>query len=836
MYVKISVNIPQVTGVFDYHLPEELVDRVVPGCLVVVPFGHQTVQGVVLDCMSETSVLETRPVLALLESQPVLNHHQIQLASWIASQTLSPLSACLDLMIPPGLTKQADTLYRLNPVPPEGDDAKISVLQQRLLELVQKKGEMRGRQLAAAFPHQHWKPAALALAKRGRLIAQPILPPPTVRPKMVRSVQLACAPHVAEARLADIGKGPAQARRQAIIRFLMGQSLPVPAPWVYAESGGKLADLQYLSEQGLVVLGDSEIWRDPLETVKEEPYLAPVLTSHQQDVWERIQFLQKANAVGQKVEPVLLYGVTGSGKTELYLHAVQEALDSGRQAIILIPEIALTPQTLRRFAGRFPGQVGIIHSRLSPGERYDTWRRARAGELHVIVGPRSALFTPFPNLGLIVIDECHDDSYYQSEIPHYHAVQTAVRLAELANCVLIMGSATPGIGITYQAKKENWNWLQLPVRIRAHQTEITVTDPHAADQLPLPQVQIIDMRTELKSGNRSIFSHALQQALKEVLEAKQQAILFLNRRGSATYVFCRECGYSLQCPRCDLPLTYHLQAGSTPSSVRPSSQPALRCHSCNYTRRMPETCPQCGSSQIRHYGAGTEKVESEIQSLFPEARTLRWDFETTRRKGSHELLLSHFINHRADILIGTQMLAKGLDLPLVTLVGVVLADVGLNFPDYRASERTFNLLMQVAGRAGRSSLGGKALFQTFLPDHVAIRMAAQHNFEGFYQEELLQRRRLHYPPYFRLARLEIRKLKSKEAEDSASALARSIAYHIAQGDHPASEIIGPVPCFFGRVNGFYRWQVILRSPDPIALLNNVSLNEFKVEIDPPNLL
>jgi primosomal protein N' (replication factor Y) (superfamily II helicase) len=838
MYVKISVNVPQVTGVFDYHLSEELIDKVVPGCLVVVPFGKQTVQGIVLECMQESSILETRPVLALLEGEPVLNPIQMSLAKWIARQTLSPLSICLDLMIPPGLSKQADTLFRPNPAPPAGNE-KRSPLQQRMFDLILKKGELRGRQLAAAFPHQHWKPAAQALVKSGAVLSHPILPPPTVRPKLVRNVQLACSPEAAEAKLAELGKGAALTRRQAIIRFLLKEPWPVPVAWVYAASGGKMTDLQFLAEQGLVMLGESEIWRDSLEPTHHEPYLPPTLTTHQQTVWEQIQGAQKANAFGQQVKPVMLHGVTGSGKTEIYLHAVQEALDSGRQAVILVPEIALTPQTLKRFAGRFPGKVGIIHSRLSPGERYDTWRRARSGDLSVIVGPRSALFAPLTNLGLIVIDECHDDSYYQNESPYYQAVQVALRLAELSNCVMMMGSATPGVDLTYQAKKESWTWLQLPYRVRAHagvSTAVAAPPAGAEDRLPLPQVDIVDMRRELRAGNRSIFSQALQQGLKQVLDANQQAILFLNRRGSATYVFCRECGYSLMCPRCDLPLTYHIQAaGSGPARIRELT-PALRCHSCNYTRRMPDTCPKCKGSQIRQYGAGTEKVESEIQALFPQARTLRWDAETTRRKGSHEILLSHFIHHRADILIGTQMLAKGLDLPLVTLVGVVLADVGLNFPDYRASERTFHLLMQVAGRAGRSELGGRAIFQTFQPDHIAIRMAAQHDFRGYYQEELHQRRRLRYPPYFRLARLEVRKLKAKEAEDAAISMARSISYHIARSEHPSSDIIGPVPCFFSRVNGYYRWQVILRSPDPLAILHELSITDFKVEIDPPNLL
>ncbi|MEN4042410.1 MAG: primosomal protein N' [Anaerolineaceae bacterium] len=837
MYVKVSVNIPRIAGVFDYHLPEELADGVLPGCLVVVPFGKQTVQGIVLERMQETSLLQTRPVLGQLDAQPVLNLRQLALAKWLADQTLAPLSACLELMIPPGLSKQADTLYEIKPGAAGADTDQLSPLQQRVFDKIRTKGALKGRQLAAAFPHQNWKPAAQALVRRGRLIARPVLPAPTARPKRIRNVQLACPPDIAEAKLPLSGKGAANQRRQDIIRHLLTNPWPVPLSQIYAATGAKLADLKVLSDQGLVIFNETEIWRDPLDALQHEPYLAPTLTAQQQAIWQQIQSIQQANAAGQSAKPILLNGVTGSGKTEIYLHAVQETLDSGRQAIVLVPEIALTPQTLRRFSGRFPGQAGIIHSRLSEGERYDTWRRARAGDLPVIIGPRSALFAPLPSLGLIVVDECHDDSYYHNDLPYYHAVQAAIQLAGLSNCVALLGSATPGVSLTYQAQHDNWTQLELSTRIRAHQKAPASSAITANDKLPLPPVEIVDMRAELKAGNRSIFSRPLQQALAEVLSAQQQAILFLNRRGSSTYVFCRECGHSLRCPRCDLPLTCHIHPGTTPvNAAASSSSPILRCHTCNYTRRMPLSCPQCGSKQIRQYGTGTEKVESEVQALFPQARTLRWDADTAGQKGAHEILLTHFVQRKADILIGTQMLAKGLDLPLVTLVGVVLADAGLNFPDYRAAERSFNLLMQVAGRAGRSALGGKAIFQTFQPDHIAIRMAAQHDFNGFYREELRQRYRLRYPPYFKLARLEVRSLIAKEAEQSASAMARLINQQIKKDGFALSDVIGPVPCFFAKVKGYYRWQVILRSPDPVALLKRITLDDVKVEVNPPDLL
>ncbi len=835
MYARIAVNVPQVTGLFDYHLPAELAESIQPGCLVVVPFGAQTVQGIVLARLPEAQVAGTRPVLALLDPQPVLTPQQMELAQQMAEQTLSPLAVWLHLMLPPGLSQQADTLYGLAGRP-AGEEPPQEGLQARLLARLQARGEQRGRQLEAAFPRQNWKSAIQALIRRGWVLSRLVLPSPSVRPKTIRMVHLAVSPPVAEAAMPELGRDAALARRQAMLRFLIQEPWPVAAPWLYAVSGGNLADLKALANKDLIVISESEVWRDPLENVVPAPNEPPPLTAAQQSVWEALRPALQFSASQQPDRPFLLHGVTGSGKTEIYLQAVAETLKAGRQAIVLVPEIALTPQTVRRFMGRFPGQVGLVHSRLSAGERYDTWRRARAGLLPLIVGPRSALFTPLPNLGLIIIDEAHDETYYQSEPPCYSTVQAARRYARLSHSVLLLGTATPDVELLYRAQHEGWPVLRLPERILAHRqvvqaqfSQLGLTAPALAGDettasLPLPPVEVVDMRQELKAGNRSIFSRSLQQALEDVLQARQQAILFLNRVGSATYVFCRECGFVLRCPRCDLPLAYH------------GGAKALVCHTCHYQRALPAHCPQCGSVHIRQYGSGTERVEQEVQKLFPQAGVLRWDSETAARKGAHEVLLSHFINHRADILIGTQMLAKGLDLPLVTLVGVVLADVGLNFPDFRAAERSFQLLTQVAGRAGRSALGGRVILQTFQPQHYVIQAAARHDFDGFYQQELVNRRHLRYPPFYRLLRLEYRHLDASQAEAEARRLAAQIRHWLEEGAHQATEMIGPVPCFFGRVNGYYRWQMILRGPDPQAVVRGRSLGDWRVEADPPSLL
>ena len=862
-YVEIAVNVPRLSDVFHYHLPPELEGQVNTGHLVEVPFGKQRVQGVVLREVSQPAVKETRPVLSLLDTQVVLTRFQLELAEYLSVSTLAPLAACINLMVPVGLSQQADTLYTLKPLEGEAErsaDAPtwndilqdLSPLQRRLAELLHKRGSLRGRQVSKAVPRRNWQSAMHALVRRDLVTTQSVLPPPAVQPKQVRTAQLACPPAVARTELPNLGSSGSKAlkRRQTMLRFLMREPGPVNVSWVYAESSGNLSDLRKLADMGLVILGENEVWRDPLEDIDPIPTEPLLLTRDQEAAWQEIKQAFKRLADGQQVPPFLLHGVTGSGKTEIYLQAVEHALQRGEQAIVLVPEIALTPQTVRRFLSRFPGQVGLVHSRLSTGERYDTWRRARLGQLGLVVGPRSALFTPFPNLGLIVVDESHDGSYYQSEtLPYYNARQAAVDYARITRAVCMLGSATPDLVSRYYAEQGRWRYLHLPDRILAHrqtvQAQLKRIAPHPtfaskyrplekqAQFTDLPPVQVVDMRQELKGGNLSIFSRAMQSSLAEVLANDQQAILFLNRRGHATYVFCRDCGHSLKCPRCDIPLTYHVYERTSSGT---GSRSALTCHHCNYQRKMPKTCPHCGGTRIRQYGTGTERVESEVQALFPDARTLRWDYETTRQKGAHDLILSHFANQRADLLIGTQMLAKGLDLPFVTLVGVVLADVSLNLPDYRTPERTFQLLTQVAGRAGRSPLGGKVVLQTFDPQNYIIQTAAQHDYAAFYRQELGYRRQLGYPPFTQLVRMEYRHSQNAQAQAAAQEMAAHINTWLNDQDYRATRMIGPVPCYFARIADQFRWQIILRGPDPASLLRDRALGDWRVEINPISLL
>ena len=854
MYAQIAVNVPSVAGVFDYRIPPELESKIGMGHLVTVPFGKQTVQGVVLRFVHQPAVAETKAVIDLLDPHAALTSAQIALAEALAEATLNPLAAMVDLMLPPGLSQQADTLFtiwesgtgsrNLETIPDSQfptPDSRISNVGSRIIALLQERGPLRGRQIDRHFGPLDWRKSAQYLVRSGILASQSILPPPSARPKYVRTAQLAVPPEQAEAAMPGLGKtGATLQRRQSALRFLIRAPEAVNVSWVYAESGCNLADLQELAERGLIVLRETEIWRDPLQRIENRELVISEVTLTAMQEAALSEIVQTFTAQSANL-PFLLHGVTGSGKTEIYIRAAREAIRRGKQAIILVPEIALTPQTVRRFLARFPGQVGLMHSKLSAGERYDTWRRARAGLLKVVIGPRSALFTPLPDVGLIVVDECHDGSYHQSEPPFYHAVKAAQVYARLCGAVCVLGSATPTIEQRYLAETSGVRLLELPQRIQT--SEVSKDFGSLAG---LPPVQIVDMRAELKSGNRGIFSRQLTESLADVLAKNQQAILFLNRRGTATYVFCRQCGHTLKCPKCETPLTLHieklagLQAGKFAADNLPTFQPAnpqtLICHYCGYTRQMPKKCPQCGGGQIRQYGLGSEKVETEVQALFPNARTLRWDWDTTRQKDAHEIILSHFTAHRADVLVGTQMLAKGLDLPLVTLVGIVLADVGLNLPDPFAAERVFQVLTQVAGRAGRSVLGGRVILQTFQPEHYAIRHASRHDYAGFYAEELAHRKRLGYPPFSRLVRLEYRHHDAAVAEKAAQAMAERLSADIRTDKRIETDLIGPVPCFFAKLGGAYRWQIVLRGPQPESLLRGKPLADWRVEVGAVSLL
>jgi primosomal protein N' (replication factor Y) len=505
--------------------------------------------------------------------------------------------------------------------------------------------------------------------------------------------------------------------------------------------------------------------------------------------------------------------VTGSGKTEIYLQALAETVKQGKKGIVLVPEIALTPQTIERFAARFPGRVGVLHSKLSLGEQYDEWRRIKNGGCDVVIGSRSAVFAPQSGTGLIIIDEEHEWTYKQDNSPHYHAREAAIKLAELNGAVVVLGSATPDVESYYKAKNGTYRLLELKERV--------VPVAGAA----LPRVEIMDMREELKAGNRNIFSRALARAINEVVAAGEQAILFLNRRGGEYYIQCRRCGYVFRCRRCEVPLAHHI------------AENILICHQCNYKTPVPQACPNCSNRQLKFLGAGTQKLEQEVKFAFPRARQLRWDSDATTGKTSNEDILQKFRNKQAEILIGTQMVAKGLDIPSVTLVGVVNADTSLNLPDFRAGERTFQLLSQVAGRAGRGPSAGRVIIQTFSPDNYAVRAAARHDYPSFYEQEINFRKELNNPPFSQLARLVFAHTNDAICQREAEKMKNVLAEEIEVRGEGGIGIIGPAPAFIHRLRGRFRWQIMLRGSGLSAFLSGIPLaGGWTVDIDPMSVI
>lgn len=819
-YAEIAVD-SAVNSTFTYHIPEHLTGQVRPGHLVRVPFRTDMQNGIVLALTDSEPEFKTKPILDILDPQPVMTPSHLELGRWLSRTYLAPIGACLWLMLPPGFTGRSQKRIYLK----KDDELGQNALEFAILERLAAKPVLIYDEISRELKDKGLQHAVKALERRGIIAVQAELTAPTVKPRTVKTV-----------RLLDSTAALRSDKQKRVIAYLMDQDGPLDVEEVVKGTDTDSATVAALEKKGLVTIGERLSWRDSLADRDFVPRGPLQLTEDQERVWQPICHALDS----QSYEGFLLHGVTGSGKTEIYLHAIAHMLASGKQAIFLVPEIALTPQTVRRVAERFPGQAAIVHGSLSPGERYDTWRRARNGEIGVIVGTRAALFTPLPDVGLIILDEEHDHSYKHQppfHPPYYHSRTVAEHLMQQQRGVLILGSATPDLESYYRAQRGDLTYLHLPARIMGHRARIQAQAARAgvtarytpisdeALSIGLPPVHIVDMRDELKLGNRSIFSRLLHDQLEGVLSRGEQAILFLNRRGQASYVFCRDCGETVVCARCSLPLTYH-RAGD-----------ALNCHHCGHSQPAPTTCPTCGSSRIRHFGAGTQQVEEELKREFPHARAVRWDADTAEKPGDHEAILASFTNHEADVLIGTQMIAKGLDLPMVTLVGVVNADPGLALPDFRASERGFQLLTQVAGRAGRGVLGGDVVLQTYQPEHPAIQAAARHDYARFYANEITARRNLGYPPFRRLVRLVIQAAQphvaQQEANDAAALLrARLDRHHMTE-----SRLIGPAPCFFSRIDRQYRWQVLLRSPNPLLALQDMPIKpNWSLDVDPVDLL
>jgi primosomal protein N' (replication factor Y) len=822
---------------YHYIVPDDLrFDGigVAVGHLVEVSFGTARAAGVVIALSDASPVVRAKPILSRLDPDPVVSPLQLELAYWLSETTLTPLGLCLALLIPAGIARSGDKLYTL--IDSDLVTHDMGEIAAQIIVLLHDRGALRGAQIDRALPKTNWRQALAKFIESGQVTREPILNAPTVAAKHARTVQLAIAPDQVEPTIAAF-KRAANSGRARILRFLATQTAAIESAELLSQTQSDSGALKRLFDAGLVAYGEADAWRDPLrgrEFVAADPL---TLTPDQAAAWNAIQ----PAIVGRQPEVFLLHGVTGSGKTEVYLRAIAETIAQGRQAIALVPEIALVPQTVRRFTARFPQRVALVHSELSPGEQFDTWRRAQLGAFDLVIGARSALFTPLPDVGVIILDEEHDTSYKQTPPippPYYHARDVAIAMGRLFNCPVILGSATPDLVTRWQADQGHIRYVHLPDRVLAHRTRVEEqakqlhesterflpTETRDALYLPLPAVTVVDMRAELHAGNRSIFSHELRVALTETLKRGEQALLYLNRRGTATVVMCRDCGYVARCPRCDTPLTYH------------DSEVMLTCHGCNYRSEPPAKCPDCGSTRIRYFGLGTAKLEETVVQEFPEARIARWDRDTVREHGAHEAILSHFITGDANVLIGTQMIAKGLDLPRVTLVGIVLADTTLGLPDYRAGERAFQLLTQVSGRAGRSWRGGRAILQTYQPDHYAVQAAAGHDYTTFYARELGYRHALGYPPFTRLARLLFKDPSLDKVQSAAERAAKHL-HSIISRERLSAQIVGPVPAFFAKSADIYRWQILVKSADPVAVMRHFEVPPGAyLDIDPVDIL
>jgi len=812
---------------FTYSLPNGL--SVAVGQAVYVPFGSRTLQGVVMEVTEEPRFPETRDIIAVVEGPPLLSPERAALARWISEHYLAPLFDCVALMLPPGFRRKPLTLLRPLASGEEIAGLELTPRQRQVLEALAGRREVEADELRQELGLRTLGAVVDQLAGRGLVERSYELGPPKVRAKVVPHVRLLAALDAARAEVAgdllDSASGArVRARREpmlAALNALAEEGPLLPLTKLRAQTGISVAGLRALVERGLVALEDVEVERDPLADLEVSPRDAPLLTATQEAAYGEIAVaLERRN--GEAAPVFLLHGVTGSGKTEVYLRALERTVALGRRAIVLVPEISLTPQTVRRFAERFTGQVAVAHSGLSLGQQFDQWRGIRDGHYAVVVGARSAIFAPQPDLGLIVVDEEHEWTYKQEEpAPRYHARAAAEKLAELTGAVLVLGSATPDLESYHRARAGRYRLLALPERVQPSGEGAA----RVCTVRPLPEVEVVDLRRELKEGNRGIFSRSLGRAVAEALAAGEQVILFLNRRGAASFVQCRDCGHVPVCSACAVSLTYH------------AAEERLVCHHCHRGRRLPERCPQCQSARIRFLGIGTQKVEEEAGRAFPGARLLRWDRDVTRQRGSHERILTRFLAHEADILIGTQMVAKGLDIPAVTLVGVISADVGLNLPDFRSGERSFQLLEQVAGRAGRGPRGGRVIIQTYPPNHYAVEAAARHDYAGFYEHEASLRRRLGYPPFGRLARLIFAHTNPLYAQEQALRLAKTLRREKDVQGIPHLDILGPAPSFVPKMRGRHRWQILLRGGDPGELLRELSFPQgWTVDVDPVSLL
>ncbi|SDN26214.1 primosomal protein N' [Alkalicoccus daliensis] len=766
MIVNVIVDVASqaVDRIFDYSVPEEMQETMSAGCRVHVPFANRPVQGFVIGIKesSEVPAAKLKPVQEQIDLTPPLTPELLQLAESIKEETLSLHVSVLKAMLPQAMRAK----YKKSVFP----GAAVAKLDQNLQKHFAESKFIENWDEWIKEASEEDKISAAKAIRKGLLIVEP-----KVTTKDAAKKQLVYASILSDADAENhIGELNRKAPKQAaVLNFLQSSKEEHTAKQL--EPYGSKAALEALVKKGLISKNEAVLNRDPYEGRHFETSESLTLLPAQKEVLSDI-----TRVIDKKIHRTfLIRGVTGSGKTEIYLQAIDKVLRNGKEAIVLVPEISLTPQMVERFKARFGARVAVLHSALSKGEKYDEWKKIRDKKVDVVVGARSAVFAPFENLGIIIIDEEHEASYKQEESPRYHARSVAISRAEHYNCPVLLGSATPSLDSYARAQRGVYDLLTLENRVNDN---------------AMPAVTLVDMREELKSGNRSMFSDDLIERIKDRKQKGEQIVLLLNRRGYSTFIMCRECGYVPQCPHCDISLTYH------------RTNQSLQCHYCGHRETVPTRCPECDSDQIRFFGTGTQKVEEELHKTFEDLSIIRMDVDTTRRKGSHEKLLTAFGKGEADVLLGTQMIAKGLDFPNITLVGVLAADSMLHLPDFRAAERTFQLLTQVAGRAGRHDKTGEVLIQTYSPEHYSITEVKEHNFLSFYEKEMYMRKMGGYPPFYFLTMIHVSHTDLQQVVQVTEKMSAYLKSSLSE----STKIFGPVASPIPRIKDRYRYQCMIK--------------------------
>ncbi|MCA9802550.1 MAG: primosomal protein N' [Cyanobacteria bacterium HKST-UBA02] len=771
---------------FSYSVPAELTDEIFVGSQVLVPFGHRNLVGgyiVSLDRERPPGLKLVKPVAEVVDPDPLFDREYVDFLRWLAETTCSQLSDVVQAALPSCVLPRLKRSVRLTNRP----ILEISADRSRtaLLDILRSAGNsslslqsLRRRFTRGSRQSQSEFYRLLNALKHEGLVEV-----------ATESGNRASTRYATQVTLT--GQQPESKRQKEIVALLEENQGEMPLTVLLKSAGTTHQTVRRLEQSGVVRLEEKELFRDPLASLSLEAsgFEPPTLTSHQSTCLEVLE--KELQSPTPSPSPWLLHGVTGSGKTEVYLRLIRKALDSGRTALLLVPEISLTPQLASRLKERFGELVSVWHSGISAGERYDTWKGLRTGRVRVLLGARSACLANIPDLGLIILDEEHDGSYKQSNpSPRYNARTVAIERARRSGALVLLGSATPDV-VTYWEARAADRILSLPERVHRQ---------------AMPRVNVVDMRQELKLGNKSIFSVALKEAIEETMALSEQAILLLNRRGYASHVFCRACGHVVSCKHCSVALVYHKDNHRDNLSDH-GARGHLSCHHCGASRGMTEACPECKSPFIKEFGLGTQKVEECVREQFPDARVVRLDSDVAARKGAFKEVLDCFVRGDADILIGTQMVSKGLDIPRVTLVGVLAADAALNMPDYRSSERGFQLLSQVAGRAGRGDRPGRVIMQTYNPELPIFDWASHHDFDSFLETELDTRKLFSYPPFSRIIRVVVSGVHQDQVDRQCTRIKNELEALLVEG---TAEVLGPAPCLIERVRGKYRHHLLVK--------------------------